>query len=478
VNHEQIGEDFAAALEEIDEIVADVREELALYQADHIKDQSIRLCCRILSFISFPLTWYSQKKRKRLFASFNENLSAEYKTHIQEIRRISDHIRRGVQLCTAREVRSILGLVKYHHNSQELYQRENWRMHNKDWQMFHSAIEEHNRTMQRNGQQFLTNMSQQLGGMFGNNIGQPMKNILDREAEVFVNGKRELPSNRATSTSSGENTPEPETRSSSPSSTTREDVEKASEILNPFFEFDQIAVTGSDINNFVETEAIQRLQVWTEQNVPGILGIFGPPSLSYDSSARLLASNYVKAAKDIGIPCISYFCSTQTDDPPEGRLRETIGLVSLLYGLIKQLMLFLPIHMDAQASSLMVQQFELLDGTLHTWRETLSLFNTLLGTIEPPYLIIVIHGIELLEHAATNEYIIELVEVFRRITMRHESDGKIFKILFTTSGLSQVLATELEDEEVSDLNRGGAAHSPGQAKKGRTSMGNISYAEH
>lgn len=481
MNHERIGQEFSAALEEIDEIVADVRQELVLYQAPHLKDQGIRLCCKILDFISFPLNWYSQTKRKRLLASFNENLSAEYQIHINKIRRISDHIRRGVHLCTAREVRSIFDMVKYHHDSWELYQREKWRMDEKDWEMFHSAKSEHNRGMRENGHQYLVNMSQHFGGLFNGSVGQPMKQILDKEAEDFVNDRAEVSSKNAPVVPvvpSDENILECDIEPGSKATKSREDIEAASEVLNPFFDFDQIAIEGSTINSFVETEAIQHLQHWTEENSPGFLGVFGPASLSYDSTARLLASNYIQAAKALGFPCISYFCVIANENPPLGRLRETVGLVALLYGMIKQVTLHLPRRIVSHAAALDIQKFEMLDGTLRTWEQAVLLFQDLLDLVEPPFLIIAIYGMEVLEHEATNKYLSRLIELLRTIILKQRANkngGKVFKILFTTCGTSQVLAAQLKEEEIFNLNRGNTSQNPGQAKKGRLSMNYLSY---
>lgn len=489
MNHERIGQDFSKALEEIDEIVSDVRQELALYQAPHLKDQSIRLCCKILAFLTFPLEWYSQKKRKRLMSSFNENLSSAYETHIQEIRRISQHIQRGVYFCGFRELREVhssLDKIRYLTDSRELYQRENWRMDEKDWEIFHTAKEEHDRGMRNNGQQFLAFMSQQFGDMFGGNIGKPVKQILDREAEKFVTNRREIPpsdDNPARIVSAAQvlqDTQEYKTGPGIEGAETREDVESASEVLNPFLDFDRFLVEGSEVNNFVEAEAVQRLQLWTELNRPAILGVFGPASLSENSSTRLLTSNYVQAAKLSGMPCISYFCAIANETPPPGRLRETMGLVSLLYGMIKQLILYLPLRMVSSASVLDIQQFGRLDGTLRTWEAALTLFDNLLDLVEPPFMLIAIHGLEMLEHEATNKYLGTLLLKLKDRTQGRKSDepnDTIFKVLLTTCGISHVLANHLEEDDILDLNRGGAAENPGHARKGRMGMNHLSYLQ-
>jgi hypothetical protein len=82
VNHERVGEEFGVALKEIDDIVRSVKQELSLYQDVALLGSSVELCCYIIEFLAFPLRWYTQNRRRRAFASFNDNLSEKYQDQI------------------------------------------------------------------------------------------------------------------------------------------------------------------------------------------------------------------------------------------------------------------------------------------------------------------------------------------------------------------------------------------------------------
>jgi hypothetical protein len=483
-------------LEEIDRIVTDVQAKLTLYREPYLEDLSIQLCCKILTFIAFPLKWYSQKGWKRAKGSLNENLSAEYGKHVQAIRSISDAIQRGAQLCTAQEIRNVsqsvaslpakLGnigdLFKYWMEIQDLHQRENWKRNEQQWESLHRANQEQNERL-RDGTRFLTDMSQQFGSMFNKSIGDPMKQILDREAQQFVDGSE---SNRSLSSPSSNLPLEPSpaihtlsaARTFDVTIETKAEVEEASNTLDDAFDYNHILLRSSKIDTFAEVEVIQRLQAWTTHAKSSIMAIQGPHSLGAKSSGQLIASNYIQAAMAAGIPRASYFCFITNEAPPERRLRETIGLVSLVYGLMKQVIRHLPVQWNTHSRPKLSGRFRELDGTLRTLDTALSLFKELLDLAEPPLLLIVIHGIEMLEHEATNEYLSELIEVFRQAT-RTDGDKleRIFKVLLTTAGISQVLGRSLTASETFDNNRGEAAQSPGQARRGRGLVSDVSFAE-
>jgi hypothetical protein len=496
VNYVHIGEDFATALEEIDRIVTDVQAKLTLYREPYLEDLSIQLCCKILAFVTFPLKWYSQKGWKRAKGSLNENLAAEYGKHVQAIRSISDAIQRGAQLCTAQEIRnvsesvaslpekmgSISDLFKYWMEVQELHQREHWKRNEQQWESLHRANQEQNERL-RDGTRYLADMSQHFGAMFDRSIGPPMKQILDRQAQRFVAGPD---SSRSISPDESLLESSLDTQDAQgvfgavnlTATQTKGLAEEASAVLDSFFDYDQILVRSSEIDTFAEIEVIQRLQSWTIHAQSSVMALYGPASLSANSSSHLIASNYIQAAKAAGIPHISYFCSLTNEAPPQGRLRETIGSVSLVYALLKQLVRHLPLQWAASSGSTLQERFAQLDGTLRTWNAALSLFTELLRLCEPPLLLIVIHGIEMLEHEATEPHLTALIEVLRRSThydSNPEDSGRIIKILLTTSGVSHVLGSSLTAGETFDNNRGEAAQSPGQARKGRRQVGDVSF---
>ncbi|KAJ4305939.1 hypothetical protein N0V90_001472 [Kalmusia sp. IMI 367209] len=492
VNYVHIGEEFTTALEEIDNIVTDVREKLKLYSEPFLEDLSVQLCCKILAFVTFPLKWYSQQGWRRAKASLNENVSAEYRKHINAIRDISNAIQRGAQLCTAREVRNIsqsmttmpklTELFEYWMEVQELHQRENWRRNEEKWEMLMLASQAQNEQL-RDGARHLSDMSKHFGAMFNKNIGPPLKQILNREAMMFVNDQ-DRPRSK------GEDSDETSTvlRSRSPvaehdgdqknAPQSKASVEELSTILDTYFSYDQILTSSLEYDTFAEIEVIKRLQTWTTRADSSIIALSGPASFSAISSSQLIASNYVRAARAAGIPCLSYFCSLSNEEAPQGRLRETVGLVALVYALIKQSIRHIPTTWTSPCGTSLEELFSQLDGTLRTWQNSLLLLKELLDLAEPPLLLIVLHGLEILEHEATNECLQALFDLFQNITRQQgEQRGQrqVVKVLFTTSGISHVLGMNLSADDMFDNNRGEAAHSPGRARKGRQHIATVSF---
>lgn len=484
MNHEKVGEEFVAALKEIDDIVQAVQRELSLFSAPFLLDLSVQLCCQIIKFLAFPLNWYTQKRRNRMLASFNENLSDKYQTQIKEIRRISDNIRRGVHYCSEMEMRGVARrlpeLAEYFNGVFISMQRDFHKREEERWGMFHQVIAEQNRRIKDEPQEFFAKMSQLLAGNAESSLGEPIKQILDKGAHDFTTGLREA--RLQVRQSPGPITPTADRGFSTTELgrqsllCTRSEVEQASMKLNPFFDFDNIAPTASDATTFVERAALERLQEWTAQITSSVLGIFGPMSPLDDDPARILAMNYIRAAKGVGIPCVTYFCSISHEPAPAGRTRETVGLVALLYALLKQLVLYLPQRLppDHEISE---QEVEALDGTLRTWDAGISLLGNLLTLAEAPYLLISIHGLEVLEHEATMPYLSSLLEMFRNSRRMNPANELKLKVLFTTSGVSQMLWERLNEDEICDISRGSAARRPGRQRKGRRNMADVDLFE-
>jgi hypothetical protein len=258
----------------------------------------------------------------------------------------------------------------------------------------------------------------------------------------------------------------------------RADIEDKSRILDKFFDYDRILVNTSETETFVEMEAIQHLQSWTTIKKSGFLGVQGPILWINESPTQLIASYYVQAARKQALPCISYFCSLPNKDPPKGRLRETIGLVALLYALVKQMISYLPLRLDHQVTMSQTARLKSLDGTLRTWQDGLSLFHDLLQCAEPSFMLCTIHGLESLEHPVTQDALLSFMKVLRNHTEDlNGPESRIFKALFTTSGISQTVRAALQEDELLDINRGDAASLPGRARKGRKSISVISFVE-
>lgn len=484
VNHQGVGEEFAAAMTEIDDIVAAVNRELSSNPPAFVLELSVQLCRHIVNFVAFPLRWYSQKRRKRVFSSFNENLTDKYQHQIAEIRRTSDNIQRGVRIDFELEMRGFVrkfpDVIRYFEEMRLSMARDNQRRNEENWAKLEAVSQKQMRRIGEEQESQFARMSQLLVMRSGSPIGEPIKELMDDRAHDFATRdvREEVDpddSKSKFSVASVELRQLPSPMSEDPL-LSRVEAEIASHGLNRAFDYSRIEPQDPEDNYFMEGDAAQRLQLWTAQSSPGILGILGPRAISPDDPARLLVSSYIRAARGAGIPCISYFCKLASGTPPAGRTRETMETVGLLYALIKQLLLYLPPQLPTRPT-LSRQRFEELDGTLHTWDPALKLFSELVELATAPYLLIAVHGLEVLESGATTSLLKGLLAVLRESTGVEQVDKTKMKVLFATSGMSRTLGEGLEASEICDISQGSAARRPGGSGKGRQRPGIIEFAQ-
>jgi hypothetical protein len=471
-------------MKEIDDIVAAVNRELSRQCPPFVIDLSVQLCDRILKFLAFPLRWYTQKRRKRLFSSFNENLSAEYQTHVAEIRRISDNIQRGVRHCFELEMmgmgRKCTDLVRYMEDMCLSLQRDAQKRTEEHWTLFHTATEEQMRRMdeERAGQMAI--MSQLMTMVnSANSIGPPIKQLMEGRAQQFT-GAASAERTLGHSTSSVQEPPAAPSvnqLSSTGRIVSRVEAEDAGAVLNEAFDYGRIEPQDPEGCFFVESEVALRLQIWTTQKTPAFLGILGPATFSKDDPSRTVVSRCIRAARGAGIPCISYFCTLAHEDPPPGRTRATVETVGLLYALIKQLLLYLPPQLPS-VPVLFRYQFDELDGTLRSWEAALSLFANLIKLTATSYLLVAVHGFELLESQHTVSALKNFVRILRTfIDGKMDGDATSLKVLLATSGMSRTLGEEFCAGEICDISRGSAARRVGGSGRGRQRLGIVDFAQ-
>ncbi|RJE21489.1 hypothetical protein PHISCL_06184 [Aspergillus sclerotialis] len=233
---------------------------------------------------------------------------------------------------------------------------------------------------------------------------------------------------------------------------TRIDLQLASRHLDGFFDSDHwIADFGSDIELMAENNVATSLQEWITDSRPQFLAVGGSPTTAFCSPAALISGCYASFARRFKVPVISHFCSLPSQ-AAEGITPAQQGVVSLTYSLIRQLVDYLPPVLDCSVTcDLSAERFSLLDGTLTSWKEVLSLIDILLH-YAPPLLVCVIDGLDALQDSTTKLYVQSLIRVFLTHMRYHSApmpDGSksfpvLLKVLFTVAGklgpLEEVLA--------------------------------------
>lgn len=486
VTHEQIGEDFASALEDIDRIVDSVGRWIALFPSDlRLQERTAHLCCAILEFVAMPLKWYSESGGKRLKTSLNENATQQYQKHVDKIKRIADHIREAAELSTLEQQRKDhiefeTRLVNTFRQWQIDQQRDHWRRDENRYLEMHQALERADRIIRANPQNSFLQMSNMIGNLSQNELGPPIKQILHSSAVDFmaVESSRSLQRSEENTHLNVSADECQEDAISGPGAALRSkaDVQDVAQGLDYYFSYDRITPNAAPSGNFVEADVVQRLQQWTAQAFPSMLGIFGPGSLYEENEFRLLTRSYIHVAKASSLACISYFCTLKPVFDSPGESDEAMASVELLYSLIRQMMIYLPLHLPKEPT-LRKTRFDDLDGTLRTWDLGLAIFRDLFQIIETPVLLVSIYGMELLDSSESTPCLVALLDTLRQCMRAHgEGTGQaaVMKVLFVTSGISQALYSGLEVEEICDVNRGGAARSPWKTGKGRL---NTSFLE-
>lgn len=283
MNHQEVGEQFVIAWKEIDRTVAAAKRELKAFPEPFLMELGVELCCKILEFVTFFFSWCTQGGSKHLLASFNENLRKKYEPYVEEIRQISDYMMRGYQYCVGDKVASI---ERYFQEVQAFHQRHNWTRDEEQWAMLNQSQEQHRQQLAEQTENFLANLSQQLIGMMATQrCGPGIKQILDREAELFV-ASRNQPQEVDTIDRMHADGHKLLVSHMAPSADdalrTKTAVDEASRVLDPFFEYSHMHPEVFSGDCFIEADVVQQLQSWNSEAKSSILAIIGPASITQD----------------------------------------------------------------------------------------------------------------------------------------------------------------------------------------------------
>lgn len=217
----------------------------------------------------------------------------------------------------------------------------------------------------------------------------------------------------------------------------RVELQLATAHLQEYFDNDdQIPDYDPTIDIIVEQTVVESLNKWSTGTYSQVLAI-GNLSDGNASPVALISAFYANLAQDTKAPIIAHFCSL----PPTAKTGVTLfqqGLIALVYSLIRQLLEYLPpVVNGSPAHTVKAENFALLDGTLASWKEVLSLIDTLLY-YAPPLLMCIVDGLDRLQDLSTDEYIRSLIRIFVSHTRRPAdstpgTQSILLKVLFTVA---------------------------------------------
>lgn len=193
---------------------------------------------------------------------------------------------------------------------------------------------------------------------------------------------------------------------------------------------------------FVSTEVFSRTRQWVNELCSGTLWIEGPPGISKPSQNTKTSAFMLKNLRDLGVPTMVYFCEYDAKQWRNyDREKEVIRLINALVVQAAQNLLESKVAPEARLDSLAARMNKL-DGSIETIPRTIELLTDLM--IEgSPLQFCVVDGLQILDHERlalpVRNGLKEVVEVMCKTASDRSSASKVFKILFTTDGLSKEL---------------------------------------
>jgi hypothetical protein len=230
----------------------------------------------------------------------------------------------------------------------------------------------------------------------------------------------------------------------------REDIERYSHSLDAYYPEGSMHPMRMDVlpaSRPVLHESISsQIYLWTRSTTSQVLYLQLPYTHSPESLGSALASHIVSSAWEANHPIISHFCALPRE-VTQGRSPQTVALTSMLLSLIRQLVGLLPSILPENSVSLNESRFASLDGTLRTWDQMLDIFSDLLS-LAAPSILIIIHGLQVLDSQRTTPLLGEWLAVIRKsIKDLDRLDGQTIKVLFVTEGQSRALVPWLQRGE-------------------------------
>lgn len=217
--------------------------------------------------------------------------------------------------------------------------------------------------------------------------------------------------------------------------------------------------------SFASIPVATKLREWLSSRIFTFLWVRGSPANHYPSDISALSGSLITAALESKVPILFHFCEpSKRDNLTNGFNAEEAGVVSLVYSLIRQLILLLEPDVDASID-LSAERFSLLQSPLSNWKEVTSFLNDLL-TLSPGILLCVIDGIDDLDYGRGQLLCADILALMRRREAASERSRLILKVLFTTTSYAKTLDDGLGinevviDKESRHLSRG--SQGPGQ----------------
>ncbi|KAI1122777.1 hypothetical protein F5Y10DRAFT_253233 [Nemania abortiva] len=397
-NHSEIAKTLSDSITTISEKVAGCSALIVIIKTRRMRKKLANVYARMFKFYQEAIAWYLQSKFSRLLSSFNENLEKGFKEAEKDLDDCISELYREA---------SVGGLAMI--------------------AMLHGKVSALETELQRQRESYA-----------------PQDTLAGRRMMILMEASwmdsRGAPDRALESAQPGRLAIEPASRIQdvTPAGITREEARKYAPVLEPFIIGDEgpRVVRGGSFW-LAEEGVLPKLRTWMVENETSrTLWISSPYDAEEVTSARAAALAAVMAAWQAEAPLISHFC--QRPQPNRARAKmsiEQVGLIGVVYSLIRQLLQFSAASdiLDVSAES-----FSALDGGNESWDASVEILRALLERT-PVFMYCVIDGLNDLEWGGGSNRCRQFLEILFARRRR-----AVFNILLTTAGQSMVLPSYVD----------------------------------
>ena len=197
-------------------------------------------------------------------------------------------------------------------------------------------------------------------------------------------------------------------------------------------------------------EMFAGLRDWISSDKTDMLWVAGPYDNCYPSKMSAIAATMVKVVAEAKPMVVFHFCDLPNlRTIPKDKSVEEIGLISMVYSMIQQLIEQIQPQFDS-SNDFGLNRLTPLDGNISTLDGALKLLSDLIPHCLP-YIVFVVDGIERLDYREGQQGCQDVVNTLRRLTTlkpRDDEPQPIYKVLFTTSGKPGALMRTLDVKEI------------------------------
>lgn len=434
VTHQKTAEQLSNGISVVCDDVSSCVKLLKVIDVESMRKRLAEIYLQVFDFFQHAMKWY---KGNKFLPSLDSNLPKEFDSKIKKIRDAVASLHRDGIIGGHAEVRDIrlTGETNQAIISQVLKVSIETQKASIETQQWCQGYDEKYRKLENIIERLL--------------LGRTMSNSL---LDSFQSARKELPALAERSSSRGDvgSMYLADGPSRFEEINTRLQVVSMLKSLQGFIAMATVVVTlRSPFPSFADGLLIHSLQQWLSAEESQNLWIVGPPDICTPSGMATVASRIIDTvqASEIPVPVVFHFCKRPSfdDEVFPTQTQEEAAMVWLVYSLITQLVGFLAPEIDRRMD-LSQERLSRLDGTTASWSTSLEILEELL-LFAPALLFCIIDGLNRFDLAKGSKMCKEFLRTLRNSQRIAGRNGKVLKILLTTSGLSDALVDEIPNSE-------------------------------